>query len=25
LKNYQGRGEEAAQYILENRMKPAWQ
>ena len=25
LKNYQGRGEEAAQYILENRLKPAWQ
>jgi len=25
LKNYQGRGNEAAQYILENRMKPAWQ
>jgi len=25
LKNYRGRGEEAAQYILENRMKPVWQ
>ncbi len=25
LKNYQGRGEEAAQYILENRIKPTWQ
>ncbi|OGN88771.1 MAG: hypothetical protein A2158_03745 [Chloroflexi bacterium RBG_13_46_14] len=25
LKNYQGRGEEAAQYILENRIKSAWQ
>jgi hypothetical protein len=25
LQNYQGRGEEAAQDILENRMKPAWQ
>ena len=24
LKNYQGRGEEAAQYILDNRLEPAW-
>lgn len=25
LKKYRGRGEEAAQYILENRLRPAWQ
>ncbi|MHA1290838.1 MAG: type IV toxin-antitoxin system AbiEi family antitoxin [Candidatus Thorarchaeota archaeon] len=25
LKNYQGRGEEAARYILEDRIKPSWQ
>ena len=25
LKKYRGRGEEAAGYILDNRLRPAWQ